>query len=260
MSNQMQRHFAGFSLCLAVLLASSGLALALGCPAFGCSPSEIKKLLVHQPSESAHNGAAPAVADACTVHQMPEAMPPVAERTSNDMATYEIVGDDDGQIARQLMRAGMNPEVIGAIAAEDPALASALDGVKLRKVNVDNSFGIAANICLPLSLPGVSADGAVLAAGAILMTGKPNRDMKARRLIIETSLPSAYLTAFSIQGTTQFLSTGAVPCSAFSPLAIEANWDFSALKGGLEARVDGINGNAATNKIFGSVYGQSTQS
>lgn len=174
---------------------------------------------------------------------------------------YEVVGDDGGAMAA-LRRAGLNPEVVGALAAADPEAAQAVanianGSVKVRKVNGSDNVGIPANICVPFSAPGTN--GSVATTAAISMTATPNKNIKPTRLVLETSLPSVELTAFTIAGSPQFNGAGSVPGSAFSPFSIEANWEFATLQGALSAVLTGVNRNGSTNIIFGCLFGKTTQ-
>jgi len=175
---------------------------------------------------------------------------------------YQVMGDDGGALAA-LQRAGLNPEIVGAIAAADPGAAAAVaaianSNVRVRKVNGSDNVGIPANICVPFSAPGTN--GTVAATtGAISMTATPNKNVKPTRLVLETSLPSVELTSFTIAGSPQFNGQGSVPGSAFSPFAIEDAWEFATLQGALSAVLSGTNRNAAENIIFGTLFGYSTQ-
>lgn len=174
---------------------------------------------------------------------------------------YQIVGDDGGAL-EALRRAGLNPEVVGALAATDPAAAQAVasianGSVRVRQVNGSNNVGIPANICVPFSAPGTN--GLVAISGAISMTATPNKNIKPTRLVLETALPSVELTSFTIAGSPQFNGNGSVPGSAFSPFAIEADWEFANLQGALSAVLAGTNRNAAANTMFGCLFGYSTQ-
>jgi hypothetical protein len=165
------------------------------------------------------------------------------------------------QIGEMLTRvAGGDYRVIGELAdAGMPELAQKLAGKDFRGINANNDFGLEADVCLPLVGP---AGGSVATTVPFTLTNAPARAFVPSRVLLGSTLPGVQVNTFTIGTTPQFLATtGSVPGEAFSPLAIENKWKFSACPTNTVCTITGINSSisATANILFGALFGASTQ-
>lgn len=176
------------------------------------------------------------------------------------MLQPQIVSGDDAQdLMNQILSAvSGDPEVVGAVAAMNPALGNALEGLKRQRVVVGSSaMGLPLNTHLPM----VNGSNAVAAAASVALTATPLRNFKPNGMVIQTDGVAVTVDSVTVANIPMFGgSTGVVASDVYKRDAImpyQLDWTVIPQNQSLIATC--TNRHAATAcAIFGGVYGKYT--